>query len=104
VELAGVGVAKSRGAHRHPARFPVIARCPLRHVGHRPVLRHATITASTPADRMEELMNRAQLIDAVAAATGLPRAQVEATLSATLPGAGCCGVRGQGSAPRLRHL
>jgi len=33
---------------------------------------------------MEELMNRAQLIDAVAAATGLPRAQVEATLSATL--------------------
>jgi len=33
---------------------------------------------------MEELMNRAQLIDAVAAATGLGRAQVEATLSATL--------------------
>jgi len=33
---------------------------------------------------MEELMNRAQLIDAVAATTGLPRAQVEATLSATL--------------------
>jgi len=33
---------------------------------------------------VEELMNRAQLIDAVAAATGLPRAQVEATLSATL--------------------
>ncbi len=29
-------------------------------------------------------MNRAQLIEAVAAATGLPRAQVEATLSATL--------------------
>ncbi len=29
-------------------------------------------------------MNRAQLIDAVAAATGLPRAQVEATLTATL--------------------
>ncbi len=29
-------------------------------------------------------MNRAQLIDAVAAATGLPRTQVEATLSATL--------------------
>ncbi len=29
-------------------------------------------------------MNRAQLIDAVAATTGLPRAQVEATLSATL--------------------
>ncbi len=29
-------------------------------------------------------MNRGQLIDAVAAATGLPRAQVEATLSATL--------------------
>jgi DNA-binding protein HU-beta len=33
---------------------------------------------------MEELMNRGQLIDAVAAATGLPRAQVEATLTATL--------------------
>ncbi len=33
---------------------------------------------------MEELMSRAQLIDAVAAATGQPRAQVEATLSATL--------------------
>jgi len=33
---------------------------------------------------VEELMNRGQLIDAVAAATGLPRAQVEATLSATL--------------------
>jgi len=33
---------------------------------------------------VEELMNRAQLIDAVAAATGQPRAQVEATLSATL--------------------
>ncbi len=33
---------------------------------------------------VEELMNRAQLIDAVAAATGLPRAQVEATLTATL--------------------
>jgi len=33
---------------------------------------------------MEELMNRAQLIDAVAAATGLGRAQVEATLSGTL--------------------
>jgi len=33
---------------------------------------------------MEEMMNRAQLIDAVAAATGLPRTQVEATLSATL--------------------
>jgi len=33
---------------------------------------------------VEDLMNRAQLIDAVAAATGLPRAQVEATLSATL--------------------
>ena len=29
-------------------------------------------------------MNRGQLIDAVAAATGLPRAHVEATLSATL--------------------
>ncbi len=29
-------------------------------------------------------MNRGQLIDAVAAATGMPRAQVEATLSATL--------------------
>ncbi len=29
-------------------------------------------------------MNRAQVIDAVAATTGLPRAQVEATLSATL--------------------
>lgn len=29
-------------------------------------------------------MNRTQLIDAVADATGLPRAQVEATLSATL--------------------
>jgi DNA-binding protein HU-beta len=33
---------------------------------------------------MEELMNRGQLIDAVAATTGLPRAQVETTLSATL--------------------
>ncbi len=33
---------------------------------------------------MEELMNRGQLIDAVAATTGLPRAQVEAPLSATL--------------------
>jgi DNA-binding protein HU-beta len=33
---------------------------------------------------MEELMNRGQLIDAVASATGLPRAQIEATLSATL--------------------
>jgi len=33
---------------------------------------------------VEELMNRGQLIGAVAAATGLPRAQVEATLSATL--------------------
>ncbi len=49
-----------------------------------PVLRHATITASTPMTAVEELMNRAQLIDAVAAATGLPRAQVEATLHAIL--------------------
>ncbi len=49
-----------------------------------PVPRHATITASTPMTAVEELMNRAQLIDAVAAATALPRGQVEATLSATL--------------------
>jgi len=33
---------------------------------------------------VEELMNRGQLIDAVAAATDLPRAQVAATLAATL--------------------
>ncbi len=33
---------------------------------------------------LEELMNRAQLIDAVAAATAQPRAQAEAILSATL--------------------
>jgi hypothetical protein len=44
-----------------------------------PVFRHATITASTPMTAVEELMNRGQLIDAVAAATGQPRAQVEAT-------------------------
>ena len=37
-----------------------------------------------PTTRMEELMNRTQLIDAVAAATGLPRTQVDAFLSATL--------------------
>jgi len=35
-------------------------------------------------DRLEELMNRGQLIDAVAAATDLPRTQVEATITATL--------------------
>jgi len=35
-------------------------------------------------DRLEELMNRGQLIDAVAAATELPRTQVEATITATL--------------------
>jgi len=35
-------------------------------------------------DRHEELMNRGQLIDAVAAATELPRTQVEATITATL--------------------
>lgn len=33
---------------------------------------------------VEELMNRGQLIDAVAAASGLPRAQVATTLTATL--------------------
>jgi DNA-binding protein HU-beta len=35
-------------------------------------------------DRLEELMNRGQLIDALAAATELPRTQVEATITATL--------------------
>jgi len=35
-------------------------------------------------DRLEDLMNRGQLIDAVAAATELPRTQVEATITATL--------------------
>jgi len=38
-----------------------------------PVLRHVTITGITPMTAVEELMNRAQLIDAVAAATGLAR-------------------------------
>jgi transcription elongation factor len=38
------------------------------------VHQHATITGSTPMTAVEELMNRAQLIDAVAAATGQPRA------------------------------
>jgi len=54
---------------------------------------------------MEELMSRAQLIDAVAAATGQPRAQVEATLSATLTqvrGAVASGDKVQ--LPGLRHL
>jgi hypothetical protein len=31
-----MGLANSRGAHRHPARFPVIEHCPPRHVVHRP--------------------------------------------------------------------
>jgi len=35
-------------------------------------------------EHQEELMNRGQLIDAVAAATDLPRTQVEATITATL--------------------
>jgi len=48
------------------------------------ILRHATITRKQADDLVEELMNRGQLIDAVAAATGLPRAQVEVTLHATL--------------------
>ncbi len=39
-ELAG------DGARRHRARFSVIGHCQRRHVVHRPVLRHATITGS----------------------------------------------------------
>jgi len=59
-------------------------RCPLRHVAASALFPTCHDHRKLAHDRLEELMNRGQLIDAVAAATDLPRTQVEATITATL--------------------
>jgi len=59
-------------------------RCPLRHVAASALFPACHDHRKLAHDRPEELMNRGQLIDVVAAATELPRTQVEATITATL--------------------